>query len=51
MVLIERILAQIVEFIACDLFMFDAHHVTRARAQPIPFRARGSRQTVHRFRG
>jgi len=52
MVTIERILARIVEFIACDLFMFDADHVTRARQQPVPIRIRADRrQVVHRFRG
>lgn len=52
MVLIERILARIVEFIACDLFLFDSEHVTQARRQPIPVRIRpDTRQTIHRFRG
>ena len=50
MVMIERILARIVEFIACDLFMFDSEHVTRARPAPIPVRVTSrQRQVIHRF--
>ena len=50
MVMIERILARILEFIACDLFMFDSEHVTRARPAPIPVRVHSQRrQEIHRF--
>ena len=42
MVMIERILARIVEFIACDLFMFDSdpgpRHIPAASGDP-PLRA------------
>lgn len=52
MILIERVLARIAEFIACDLFLFDATHVTRARGEMMPARIRQDRrQVVHRYRG
>ena len=50
MIMIERILARILEFIACDLFMFDSEHVTRARPAPVPVRVQSQRrQVINRF--
>lgn len=53
MLLIERLMARIVEFIACDMFGLDSRDVERARARefgppPPPAPAKG-RHVVVRF--
>lgn len=54
MVLIERLMATVVAFIACDLFHLDSRDIARARDErsgPAPCRRlpRDDRQVVVRF--
>lgn len=54
MVLIERIMASLATFIACDLFRLDSRDIARARGEP-PARGtcgsepRDDRQVIVRF--